>query len=100
MDETLSPMDPLEFVDQKSYPDRVKDSQEKTGMQDALRTGTGERRRPAARGRPRGRAQGRARAGQCASSSAVGVALANPPTRRHSPCAAQACSTASPWRWA
>lgn len=41
MDETLSPMDPLEFVDQKSYPDRVKDSQEKTGMQDALRTGTG-----------------------------------------------------------
>jgi hypothetical protein len=43
MDETLSPMDPLEFVDQKSYPDRVKDSQEKTGMQDALRTGTGAR---------------------------------------------------------
>jgi hypothetical protein len=43
MDETLSPMDPLEFSDQKSYPDRVKESQEKTGLQDALRTGTGER---------------------------------------------------------
>jgi hypothetical protein len=42
LDETLSPMDPLEFTDQKSYPDRVRDSQEKTGMQDALRSGTGE----------------------------------------------------------
>ncbi|KAI8473992.1 MAG: ClpP/crotonase-like domain-containing protein [Monoraphidium minutum] len=41
LDETLSPMDPLEFTDQKSYPDRVKDSQEKTGMNDALRSGTG-----------------------------------------------------------
>lgn len=41
MDESLSPMDPLEFVDQKAYPDRVRESQEKTGLQDALRTGTG-----------------------------------------------------------
>ncbi|KAI8465400.1 MAG: ClpP/crotonase-like domain-containing protein [Monoraphidium minutum] len=41
LDESLSPMDPLEFTDQKSYPDRVRDSQEKTGMNDALRSGTG-----------------------------------------------------------
>lgn len=41
LDETLSPMDPLEFYDMKAYPDRVRDSQSKTGMQDALRTGTG-----------------------------------------------------------
>lgn len=41
MDESLSPMDPLEFQDMKPYPDRVRDSQAKTGMQDAIRTGTG-----------------------------------------------------------
>lgn len=40
-DETLSPRDPLEFVDMKPYPDRVRDSQDKTGMNDAIRTGTG-----------------------------------------------------------
>jgi acetyl-CoA carboxylase beta subunit len=34
-------MDPLEFVDMKPYPDRVRDSQDKTGMNDAIRTGTG-----------------------------------------------------------
>jgi len=41
LDETLSPRDPLEFVDMKPYPDRVRDSQDKTGMNDAIRTGTG-----------------------------------------------------------
>lgn len=40
-DETLSPCDPLDFVDMKPYPDRVRDSQDKTGMNDAIRTGTG-----------------------------------------------------------
>jgi hypothetical protein len=40
-DETLSPCDPLDFVDMKPYPDRVRDSQAKTGMNDAIRTGTG-----------------------------------------------------------
>jgi acetyl-CoA carboxylase carboxyl transferase subunit beta len=40
-DETLSPVDPLEFTDMKAYVDRIKESQEKTGLQDAVRTGTG-----------------------------------------------------------
>lgn len=41
MDETLSPVDPLEFADVKSYLDRIKEAQDKTGLQDAVRTGTG-----------------------------------------------------------
>jgi acetyl-CoA carboxylase carboxyl transferase subunit beta len=41
LDELMSAVDPLEFADQKPYPDRVRDSQLKTGMQDAIRTGTG-----------------------------------------------------------
>jgi acetyl-CoA carboxylase carboxyl transferase subunit beta len=41
LDETLSPVDPLEFTDMKAYVDRIKDSQEKTGLQDGVRTGTG-----------------------------------------------------------
>jgi acetyl-CoA carboxylase carboxyl transferase subunit beta len=41
LDETLSPVDPLEFFDLKAYPDRVREAQEKTGMQDGVRTGTG-----------------------------------------------------------
>jgi acetyl-CoA carboxylase carboxyl transferase subunit beta len=41
LDETLSPVDPLEFVDLRSYPDRVKEAQDKMGMQDGVRTGTG-----------------------------------------------------------
>jgi len=40
-DETVSPCDPLEFRDQKSYTERLKDAQEKTGLQDAVQTGTG-----------------------------------------------------------
>lgn len=41
LDETLSPCDPLEFWDQKAYIDRLKESQERTGFQDAIQTGTG-----------------------------------------------------------
>ena len=41
LDETLSPCDPLEFRDQKLYTERLKDAQEKTGLQDAVQTGTG-----------------------------------------------------------
>lgn len=41
LDETLSPGDPLEFTDLKSYPDRIKEAQDKTGLQDGVRTGTG-----------------------------------------------------------
>ena len=39
--ETFSPCDPLNFQDQKAYPDRLKESQERTGLQDAVQTGTG-----------------------------------------------------------
>lgn len=39
--ETLSPCDPLEFKDQKTYPERLKEAQERTGLQDAVQTGTG-----------------------------------------------------------
>lgn len=41
LDETVSPCDPLEFWDQKAYIDRLKESQERTGFQDAIQTGTG-----------------------------------------------------------
>lgn len=41
LDETLSPVDPLEFTDLKPYTDRIKEAQEKTGLQDGVRTGTG-----------------------------------------------------------
>jgi acetyl-CoA carboxylase carboxyl transferase subunit beta len=41
LDELVSPCDPLEFYDQKKYIDRLKDAQEKTGLQDAIQTGTG-----------------------------------------------------------
>lgn len=41
LDEILSPCDPLEFYDQKNYTERLKDAQEKTGLQDAIQTGTG-----------------------------------------------------------
>ena len=40
-DETLSPCDPLEFHDQRDYTDRLRDAQDKTGLQDAIQTGTG-----------------------------------------------------------
>lgn len=41
LDEMVSPCDPLEFRDQKLYLDRLKEAQERTGLQDALQTGTG-----------------------------------------------------------
>ena len=41
LDELLSPCDPLEFRDQKLYTERLKESQERTGLQDAIQTGTG-----------------------------------------------------------
>nr|YP_010731987.1 beta subunit of acetyl-CoA carboxylase carboxytransferase [Kalinella pachyderma]WDY12901.1 beta subunit of acetyl-CoA carboxylase carboxytransferase [Kalinella pachyderma] len=41
LDETVSPCDPLLFYDQKAYTDRLQDAQEKTGLQDAIQTGTG-----------------------------------------------------------
>ncbi len=41
LDETLSPCDPLQFFDQKAYIDRLKESQERTELQDAIETGTG-----------------------------------------------------------
>lgn len=37
----LQPTDPLKFYDRKPYSDRLKDTQEKTGMRDAVQTGTG-----------------------------------------------------------
>ena len=40
-DETVSPCDPLEFRDQKLYTERLKEAQERTGLQDAIQTGTG-----------------------------------------------------------
>lgn len=39
--ETISPCDPLTFNDQKPYPARLKEAQKRTGLQDAIQTGTG-----------------------------------------------------------
>ena len=41
INETLSPGDPLEFRDQKAYTDRLREAQERTGLQDGVQTGTG-----------------------------------------------------------
>ena len=41
LDETVSPCDPLKFYDQKAYTNRLLDAQERTGLQDAIQTGTG-----------------------------------------------------------
>ncbi|MFH1279377.1 MAG: acetyl-CoA carboxylase, carboxyltransferase subunit beta [Candidatus Eisenbacteria bacterium] len=41
MDMDLEPTDPLHFRDSKKYPDRLKAYQAKTGMKEAIRTGTG-----------------------------------------------------------
>ena len=40
-DESVSPCDPLEFQDEKEYTDRLEISQERTGLQDAIQTGSG-----------------------------------------------------------
>jgi acetyl-CoA carboxylase carboxyl transferase subunit beta len=39
--ENLCPTDPLQFRDRKAYSDRLKDMQDKTGLKDAVQTGTG-----------------------------------------------------------
>jgi len=39
LDTGLAPADPLQFKDSKKYADRLRDSQAKTGLQDAVRTG-------------------------------------------------------------
>lgn len=41
LDEHLSPTDPLGFRDRKSYSDRIRDTQEKTRLKDAVATGVG-----------------------------------------------------------
>ncbi|MEI6474789.1 MAG: acetyl-CoA carboxylase, carboxyltransferase subunit beta [Planctomycetota bacterium] len=41
LDADMKPMDPLGFVDQKAYIDRIKDTQRKTGENDGVQTGTG-----------------------------------------------------------
>jgi acetyl-CoA carboxylase carboxyl transferase subunit beta len=41
LDEQIRPTDPLKFRDRKSYSDRIRETQEKTGLTDAVRTGTG-----------------------------------------------------------
>jgi acetyl-CoA carboxylase carboxyl transferase subunit beta len=40
-DGAIAPVDPLKFKDRKPYRDRIKETQEKTGSIDAVRTGTG-----------------------------------------------------------
>ncbi len=42
MDAKMRSVDPLNFVDTKRYSDRIKDTIKKTGLYDAVRTGTGE----------------------------------------------------------
>ncbi len=41
MDKDLESADPLNFVDTKKYPDRIKSTQQKTGLKDAVRTAHG-----------------------------------------------------------
>ncbi len=41
LDQNLQPMDPLKFKDIKAYSDRIRDTQAKTGLIDAVLTGTG-----------------------------------------------------------
>lgn len=41
LDKNLSSKDPLNFVDTKKYPDRLKEAQAKTGLTDAVRTAVG-----------------------------------------------------------
>lgn len=42
LDENLRPVDPLEFRDRKPYSDRLRETQEKTGLVDAVQTGFGQ----------------------------------------------------------
>jgi acetyl-CoA carboxylase carboxyl transferase subunit beta len=41
LDKSMASANPLDFVDTKAYPDRVKASQKKTGLKDAVRTAYG-----------------------------------------------------------
>ena len=41
LDKNMSSADPLKFVDSKPYPERIKASQKKTDLKDAVRTATG-----------------------------------------------------------
>lgn len=41
MDASMEPADPLDFKDTKPYPKRIKESQEKSGLKDAVRTAYG-----------------------------------------------------------
>ncbi len=41
LDKNMSSLDPLKFSDKKTYPDRIKTMQKKTGLKDAVRTGYG-----------------------------------------------------------
>lgn len=41
LNEEIHPMDPLQFKDRKAYKDRLNDYQQKTGLTDAVQTGTG-----------------------------------------------------------
>lgn len=41
LDNSVSPVDPLLFRDQKGYAARLREAQKRTGLQDALQTGTG-----------------------------------------------------------
>lgn len=41
LDKNMSSSDPLEFVDSQPYPDRITQSQKKSGLKDAVRTGFG-----------------------------------------------------------
>ncbi len=42
LDEQLRPTDPLKFRDRKQYSDRIRETQEKTHLLDAVQTGTGQ----------------------------------------------------------
>jgi acetyl-CoA carboxylase carboxyl transferase subunit beta len=42
LDETVSPIDPLMFRDRKAYGDRLRETQDKTGLVDAVQTGLGQ----------------------------------------------------------
>ncbi len=41
LDKNMSSLDPLKFADKKTYPDRIKSMQEKTGLKDAVKTAYG-----------------------------------------------------------
>jgi acetyl-CoA carboxylase carboxyl transferase subunit beta len=42
LDESVRPIDPLKFKDRKAYGDRIRETQDKTGLIDAVRTGLGQ----------------------------------------------------------